>query len=185
MKPYLMLAGVLAAMLGSVQAAGLYRWVDQSGKVHYGDVPAAEAGQPVEKKKFSDVTAADNADLPYETRRAHQNFPVTLYVADNCGEPCQRARDFLNQRGIPFSEKNLAAQKEIDDFKQRSGSDQTPTLLVGKNWLNGFLKDQWNDELDISGYPKIAPYRPPAPAKPAPVRSPADQSPAARPAATQ
>lgn len=159
MKRIVLLLACLALMPSVAQAAGLYRWVDANGKVHYGDVPPAD-GVQVEAMKFP-AAAAPVADLPYETRRAQQNFPVILYVADNCAEPCDEARKLLNQRGIPFSEKKLVTQEDIDAFKAQSGSDSTPTLAVGRTFLKGFLAAQWHGELDIAGYPKTAPYRPP------------------------
>ena len=165
MKHYFIMAGILAAMLGSAQAGSLYRWVDQSGNVHYGDMPAAGAAQ-IEEVKITDAPATDDADLPYETRRVKEAFPVTLYVADNCREPCQEARDLLNQRGIPFTEKNLKSNEELDAFRKMSGGDDIPALTIGENWLRRFLAEQWNDELDIAGYPKIPPYRPQAATKP-------------------
>ena len=168
MKRLLML--VLLAAWGSTQAE-TYRWVDKTGKVHYGDLPSGEAAQ-VERKTFGDVSGMENADLPYETRRAQQKFPVTLYVFDGCGEPCQQARGFLEKRGIPFSEKKLVTQEDIDRFRKESGSDQAPTLSVGKAWLKEFEAGQWGGELDLAGYPRIAPYRPPAqPAKAVPAAS--------------
>jgi glutaredoxin len=158
MKPYFVLAGILLA--GGVQAEGLYRWVDKTGKVYYGDLPPAEAMQ-VEKMKFDNpADAVEGEYLSYETRQAQQNFPVTLYAAGNCGEPCQQARDFLNERGIPFVEKRLVTQNDIDNFKKQSGSDVSPTLAIGKTWLRGFQAEQWNDELDMAGYPKTLLYRP-------------------------
>ncbi len=150
----------------SAQAAGLYRWVDESGKVQYGDVPAPEVKQ-AEKKKFSNVKDAPNADLPYESRRALQNFPVMLYVADNCKEVCQKARDLLNKRGVPFTEKVLSDEQGMNEFRKISGSNQTPTVSIGSIWLSGFQADNWNGELDVAGYPRIAPYKvPTAPAPP-------------------
>ena len=186
MKPYFIMTVILAAMLGSAQAGSLYRWVDQSGNVHYGDMPAAGAAQ-IEEVKTSEASAIDDADLPYETRRAREAFPVTLYVADNCTEFCQHARDLLNQRGIPFTEKNLLSQEDIDTFKQILGGKMVPTLAVGKNWLNGFLAEQWNSELDIAGYPRTAPYgfRPAAPppvAKPLPEQPVPEKAPEPVPA---
>jgi glutaredoxin len=162
MKPYFVLTGMLLAALGSAQA-DTFRWVDKSGVVHYGDVPAEEAAQ-VEQKKFHVAPEVGDASLSYETRVVQQNFPVTLYVASNCKEPCQQGRDLLNKRGIPFTEKNLVTQEDIDAFKLKSGGSTTvPTLNVGKTWLNNFEAGQWSSELDAAGYPKIAPYRPPAP----------------------
>jgi len=162
MKLYFILAGMLLAALGSAQA-DTYRWVDQSGKVHYGDEPPATEGVQVDKKKFGDASAADNADLPYETRLAQQNFPVTFYAVTSCTDPCQQARDFLNKRGIPFTDKSLVTKEDVDNFKKQSGSDTSPTLGIGKNYLQGFQAEQWGSELDIAGYPKTAHYHPPAP----------------------
>jgi len=160
LKRIVLLFCCLLLMPTGIHAGELYRWVDKSGKVHYGDVPASEAEQ-IERKKFSSPATQDSEDLPYETRRAQQNFPVTLYTASNCIELCQKARDFLNKRGIPFTEKYLVTQEEINDFIKQSGSDQSPTLAVGKTFLKGFQAEQWNSELDIVGYPKVLLYRPP------------------------
>ncbi len=160
----LMLAGLFAATL-SAQAGELYRWVDQSGKVHYGDIPPSEAPL-VESLEFRDEAVPD-AGLPYETRRAQQNFPVTLYVAENCTEFCEQARELLTRRGIPFAEKKLVTQEEIDAFKAASGGDSIPALAVGKTFVNGFEAGRWHGELDIAGYPKIAPYRAPTQTVPA------------------
>lgn len=171
MKPYFILAGMLLAVLGNAQADA-YRWVDKSGKIHYGDEPPATEDVQVEQKKFGVAPETEDADLPYATRLARQNFPVTFYSAKNCGDPCQQARDLLNKRGIPFTERNLVTKEDIDTFKQKSGSDTVPALSVGNTWLKDFDTEQWNNELDIAGYSNIAPYHPqglsaPTPDKPA------------------
>ena len=120
---------------------------------------SAHAALQVEVKKFPKDTSS-NEYLPYETLRAQQNFPVTLYFGDHCGEPCVQAREYLNKRGIPFSEKPLRTKKEIDAFKKQSGFDAfVPTLVVGNNFIKGFEQSQWSSELDIAGYPKSATYR--------------------------
>lgn len=179
-RTVLFLAGLLAAM-SFAQAAELYRWVDSSGKVHYGDEPPAQAPL-VETLKFSGQAAPD-ADLPYETRRAQQNFPVTLYVGEGCTEFCDQGRNLLTRRGIPFTEKNVATQEEIDAFKVASGGDKVPALAVGKTFVSGFNAARWNNELDIAGYPKTAPYRPRS-SMPAPA-SASEVAPANPPAAPQ
>lgn len=179
MKPYFILAAMLLVAWNSAQAE-TYRWVE-AGKLRYGDMPPAEAAQ-VEKMKIIDLPVNEDADLPYETRRAKENFPVTLFVADNCIEPCQKARDFLDKRGIPYTEKNLKSKEDIDDFKKTYGGEVVPALAIGKNWLSGFLAEQWDSELDAANYPKVSPYRPPAATKPSVSKSatenPAPESPA-------
>lgn len=169
MKPYVILSvALLAATSGAL--AETFRWVDSSGKVHYGDRPPEDATE-LEQKKFQPppkdaATKEGSANLGYEARRAQENFPVTLFYASNCGNPCQKARDFLNKRGVPFSDHLLKTQEEINEFTKQSGSDQSPTLQVGKTYLKAFEAEQWTSELDTAGYPKLAPYRPEAPAVP-------------------
>lgn len=172
-KSLLMLLGCLVCALTSVQAGELYRWVDTNGKLHYGDVPPPDAAR-IELLKYP---AADSAfgNLPYETRRAMQNFPVILYVTNNCTEFCDQARQLLNQRGIPFGERKLQTREEADAFRALSGSDSVPTLGVGRSYLKGFLAEQWHKELDIAEYPKTAPYRPPV-TSPVPVPAATSES---------
>lgn len=158
MRISILLLACLAIISSTAQAGELYRWVDSSGKVYYGDVLPSDALQ-VEVKKFPKDTTS-NEYLPYDTLRAQQNFPVTLYVSEDCGGTCVQARSLLNKRGIPFSEKSLKTSKDTEAFKQLSGFDAfVPTLVVGKDYLKGLEESQWNSELDIAGYPKTASYR--------------------------
>lgn len=156
MKLFLFLFGFF--LFGNAQAGELYRSIDSSGKVHYSDRPLSGT-EDVERLKLGSEPLPDDS-LPYETQRAKQTFPVTLYIYEDCGAVCKQARDLLNQRGVPFIEKVLASQEDINTFRKTSGGGQVPAATVGKTWLNGFLAEQWNKELDFAGYPKSAPYRP-------------------------
>ena len=151
----LILLATLVLVGNCSSADELYRWVDESGSVHYSDIPAVVPG--LEKKKLGTAPADSDAGLPYEIRRAKQNFPVVLYVAANCGDICQEARELLRKRGVPFEEKTLKTQEDFAALKQQSGSDGVPSLAVGKVWLKGFQARQWNDELGAAGYPEVAP----------------------------
>lgn len=152
------LIGLAALALSSVAAAEFYRWVDGSGKVHYGDTLPADAQRGEQRSPGSSVIEGKN-DHSYATRRAHESHPVTLYVAENCVEACAQARSLLSKRGIPFSEKRLVTPEEIAAFRQESGGNGTPALSVGHKFLIGFQAGEWNSELDAAGYPKLAPYR--------------------------
>jgi glutaredoxin len=158
-------------ILANVQAGELYRSIDKDGKVHYGDSPLMGT-EDVEELKLGKEPPPDES-IPYEAQIAKQNFPVTLYTYSSCGSACQQARDLLNKRGIPFTEKSLVTQEDVDAFRKESGDSQVPAITIGKTWVRGFLAEQWNSELDIAGYPKkVFTYRPARPAS----------SPAAQPA---
>jgi hypothetical protein len=182
MKRIVLFLACLAIMPLAVQAGELFRWVDKAGKMNYGDLPPADATDIV-KLKYSSNTP-QNGELPEETRRALQNFPVTLYVGDGCGETCEQARTLLGKRGVPFSETLLRTRQDVEAFKQLSGIDGVvPVLGVGKDFLKGFSELLWNNELDIAGYPKTArsPQGVAPPVRPVPFTAPA--TPPAQPAA--
>ncbi|MEW5904526.1 MAG: glutaredoxin family protein [Pseudomonadota bacterium] len=154
MRTVLFFALCLTAL---VAQAELYRSIDSQGKVHYSDQPLPQAieAEPV----HVDAAPTPDDSLPYETRRAKEAFPVTLYTGMDC-VPCDAAIDFLQQRGIPYTEKHLIKQEEVEAYRKETGGLEIPSLLVGKTHLKGFLAEQWNKELDLAGYPKQAPYRP-------------------------
>ncbi|MGA9665759.1 MAG: glutaredoxin family protein [Gallionella sp.] len=189
MKRIALLLACLMTMPPEVTAGELFRWVDKAGKMNYGDVPPADATD-IERLSISSESTL-NDDLPYETRRAQENFPVTLYVGNDCGDLCDQARSLLNKRGIPFTEKLLHTREDIEAFKKLSGIDGgIPVLAVGRDFLKGYSEPRWNSELDIAGYPKTASYRqriatpkPPVPSSSVPqTGAPAGQTSPAEPA---
>ena len=161
---------LMLAVTIDLSAEGNELTFDKDGKVYYGDRPDEDA-VGAEQKKFGAPVSAGDDDLSYSVRKAKQDFPVTLYVAPNCGDVCVQARSLLNKRGIPFVEKNLATKEDIDAFKAKTGGNSVPVLEVGKSILSSFEAGKWNGELDVAGYPKTAPYgsRPAAPAASQPV----------------
>ncbi len=141
----------------SAQSASLYRWVDLDGKVHYTEQPPPpSAARKVEEKTLG-TPAADDVQLPYASRLAAKNFPVTLYISE-CGEPCTKARELLTKRGVPFSEKDAGTAAVQVELKKLIGSLEVPVLEVGTvTRLKGYEAGAWNAALDEAGYPKSVP----------------------------
>ena len=61
-------------------AQNLYRWVDAEGKVHYSDQPPPKEIKKVGQPKLGTSTI-ETSDLPFETKRAAENYPVVLYFS--------------------------------------------------------------------------------------------------------
>ncbi|MGB8337368.1 MAG: glutaredoxin family protein [Burkholderiales bacterium] len=142
----LMLVAALSAQ------AELYKWVDKSGGVHYSDQPPVGDVKNVERKKIGGnvIEGQDNFAL----REAARKFPVVLY-ANECGEPCNLARELLVKRGVPFTQKNPeASAADSIALKKLAGSLEVPTLAIGENnTLKGYLESSWTTALDAAGYP--------------------------------
>src|ERR1022692_2538627 len=99
--------------------AQLYRWTDESGTVHYTDTPPPANAKSVQKKgsaRPGGAETASTAQRPYALQQAVKNFPVTIYTSKDCGEPCKKGLDYLNKRGVPFTEKTVVKQEEIDEL---------------------------------------------------------------------
>ncbi|MCX8087296.1 MAG: glutaredoxin family protein [Rhodocyclaceae bacterium] len=137
----------------AVAAQGAYRWVDETGKVHYGDRPPSSAREV--KSLRHGAPSPVEKPLPYATRQAMANFPVTLYVSPDCGEGCQQAADFLKRRGVPFAQKSVEQEEELAALKALAGGEAfVPVLTVGPRVKKGFEAGEWERLLDAAGYPK-------------------------------
>ena len=174
MKHILLPLFIFMFILPCAQSAERFRWTDKAGNVHYGDTPPADAIN-ISAKNIS-ATQSPNDGLSFAARLAQKNFPVTLYMGNGCGEPCDKGRGLLKKRGIPFAEKMLITQADIDEVTKQTGSDSVPVLAVGTNYLKGYSAESWHNALSTAGYPKDAPYRapttpPPVPPAPAPENS--------------
>ena len=135
-------------------AAAQYRWVDANGKVHYGDSPPRDAKDVRSLGKGSVPAAADSsAGLPYELRRAVERAPVVLYSAPDC-QPCVPAAALLRERGVPFTERTVTSNEDLQEFRRITGGLRLPHVTVGTLSQNGFNPEIWHSMLDAASYPK-------------------------------
>ena len=175
-------AAVLAAAAAAHAATNVYRWVDKEGKVHFSDVPPPPGDVKDVSEKPMGGAAVEDSNVPYATRIAQRRHPVTLYTASDCGAPCDRGRDLLSSRGVPFTEKNaVASNADLEALRKLTGgSGEVPFLLVGETKIKGYDEDTWNSALDGAGYPRTRlPGEPVASgAAPAPAAAPAPPAPA-------
>ena len=114
-RTVILLIALMSALISAIpaQAAQLYRWVDDKGRVEWRDTPPPATAKKVEKRTVSG-SSIETSTLPYSVQQAVRNFPVTLYVS-NCGEGCDKARAHLTRRGVPFTQKN--PQDDVAAFK--------------------------------------------------------------------
>lgn len=135
-------------------SAQAYRWVDTAGKVVISDSPPPRTARDVNKAK--DQTANPEG-LSYSVRKAAESFPVILYTSADCLSECKQAREVLNGRGVPFTEKMVESSEERDELKALVGDVFVPSLKVGRQSMRGFEAVSYNNLLDLAGYPKTAP----------------------------
>lgn len=165
-------ASFVALLLAASTVNGqtTYRWIDaKTGHTVISDqLPPADARHVIIYGASGTSSESDQQPaLSYATRQASEKFPVVLYSTADCDD-CQRARELLARRGIPFSEQVVKSQAELVEIGEKLGGKSTlPSVLVGRKSLRGFAASEWNALLDLAGYPASAPYgnRPRPPAK--------------------
>lgn len=142
--------------------AQVYRIVGPDGKVTFSDRPpdaAASSAAPTSStapasSAASTATAtANTAALPYELRQLATRYPVTLYTSDDC-TPCVSVRQWLVQRGIPFTERSISTPEDVQALKNLSGQTGLPLGTIGGQRLQGFSESEWAQYLDLAGYPQ-------------------------------
>jgi glutaredoxin len=170
---------VLLLSAGASLAGNLFRWVDSDGTVHYSDQPPPPSAKGVQEKKLG--TSVIEGSPSYALQQAVKNFPITLF-ANDCGVGCTKARELLNKRGVPFTEKNPLQPENANELKKIAGDLVVPVLVVGNTQpLKGFEESAWNSALDIASYPRTTTTTPepvkatkqPAAKEPAPSSTPA------------
>ncbi|MEW8506965.1 MAG: glutaredoxin domain-containing protein [Candidatus Thiodiazotropha sp.] len=130
----LLLIGVIGAY-----ADAIYKWRDESGKIHFGDrPPVTEESTPVTVKP--NVYQAPAIERNAEPGTGQNR--VVMYSTKWCGY-CNKARAYFKRNAIPFSEYDVeTSQKGKRDYKKLGGRG-VPIILVGKRRLNGFSEESF------------------------------------------
>lgn len=127
-------------------SADIYKWVDEKGRVHYGDKPTEkEKKVAVDISSYESVTYSDPPDMNVKSissapTKSAIKKKVTMYSTAWCGY-CKKARNYFQAQGIPFIEydieKNSTAKKDYDAL----GGRGVPVIVMGKKRMNGFSQE--------------------------------------------
>lgn len=144
----------IAVLFVTIAQAQVYRSVGPDGKVTFSDQPPVASGNAkVSTSNSAAPGGSASSALPFELRQVATKYPVTLYVGDNCG-PCGAGRSLLTSRGVPFVEKTVNANEDIQALQRLAGESSLPFLTIGSQQLKGFSDAEWSQFLDAAGYPK-------------------------------
>lgn len=120
----------LAMLFACPAAAGVYKWIDAQGRVHYSDAPPQAA-------KTTQLRLQTYAGPAQVGRVAGADGGVTLYTTEWCGV-CKRAKAFMQQNGVPFREWDVE-KTEFGAIKFRQlGGTGVPLITVGTEKMMGF-----------------------------------------------
>lgn len=122
---------ILLAMLFAVPAsAGVYKWTDAEGRIHYTDSPPPAS-------RATPLKLQTHTGLAEVSRTTGADSGVTIYTTEWCGV-CTRAKAFFRQNGVPFTEWDVE-KTEYGAIKHRQlGGRGVPVITVGTEKMMGF-----------------------------------------------
>lgn len=145
---FLLYAAVSVTLLAAGSVAGedkMYKWVDEDGNVTYQDRPPPDESGQVQTFQQPSSQSPEGTAFP--------DVAVTLYSIEQC-DACDLVRKLLNERGMPFTEKDADNDAEIQaELKEAAGKLSVPVLVIGDEALTGYNKELILNELEEAGFP--------------------------------
>ncbi len=117
--------------------AGVYKWTDAQGRVHYSDSPPPEAKAQQIKVRINSIQGPAVVSTLRDGSTATAKDKVRIYTAVWCGY-CKRAKAHLAAKGVPYDEVDVeASERGRSEFAQLGGRG-VPVILVGTQRMDGF-----------------------------------------------
>lgn len=156
MKNICALAGLLL-VLTHVQA-GINKWVDAEGRVHYGDRPPATASAASMRGTVSvgdGVTALPDSDKEAPPAQTAAVTPrkgeVWIYTTPTCGY-CRYAKEHMRLKNVRFLEKDITANAKYKSEFRALGGRGVPVTVSGSQRINGYKESAFDVFLKSAGF---------------------------------
>lgn len=115
--------------------AEIYKWTDESGRVHFGDSPSDRDNAEkvtIEINSYEHVTYED-----IEFYSGINSHRVIMFSTDWCGY-CKKARRYFKSKGIKYVEYDIEKSNQARKMYDSIGGKGIPVILIGKKRMNGF-----------------------------------------------
>ncbi len=128
-----LLAGLLTAASGQAE---IYRWIDDEGKLQFGDRPPDARG--ADKVELEPGNRYSHREIePLKSSPAASGGRVVMYSAEWCGV-CKQARRYFRDHRVPFREYDVETSDKGRRDYSRLGGRGVPLILVGDQRMSGF-----------------------------------------------
>ena len=156
MMKNLFLLMLLFFFLCGIAYADFYTWKDEKGETQITDYPPPQgkSAKDVQVRKYEPDNSTDlqgneeqKSALKDKKSTSQKTPDVVIYTKNDCKD-CDKARNFLKSKNIPFTEYNMdndktsaARRKEVDD------SEDVPFAIINRNQVFGFSESVYNRAL--------------------------------------
>ena len=141
---------LLGFLSQSTAATNVYECIDAAGQTTFSD----HCPPGTRKKETRFQTSASDLSGEEKTEKSEKNTDgsVILYAVEHC-DACDLVRNFLKTRNIPFTEKNVTGDMELQkELREKSGSATVPFTQIGGRKLRGYDSYALSDAIIAAGY---------------------------------
>ena len=156
MKRLHVLFGLL--LLCAHAQAGITKWVDTEGRVHYGDRPPEGSKKADLRGTVSigdGVTAVADLDnspaTPSASVAAPRKGEVWIYTTPTCGY-CRYAKEHMRLKNVRYVEKDITANPKYKAEFRALGGRGVPVTLSGSQRINGYKESSFDSFLKSAGF---------------------------------
>lgn len=131
---------LLSMVFSPVMQGGLYKWIDENGKIHYGDRPPENVKLKKiigEVSSYSSVSVEPFVFDPNLITKRSRSKSVVMYSTSWCGV-CKKAARHFRQKKIPFTEYDIEKSARAAQEYRRLNARGVPVILIGDQRMNGF-----------------------------------------------
>jgi glutaredoxin len=133
MKHVTLLLIIIFTLIPLTQAKEIYKWVDENGKVHFGDKkPETLAVESLDINIINTVKS-----VSYENSSINIGRRVIIYTTNWCGY-CKKAKQYFKEKGIRYTEMNIEKSTQAKMQYDKLGGKGVPIILVGDKRMSGF-----------------------------------------------
>lgn len=138
-RPLLLLVLFLAPLASS---AGMFKWVDANGQMHYSDSPPDDVAEPTtDDVHVSSISGPATITTAPTARNAkaskEKDGKVRIYTAAWCGY-CKRAKAHLNSKHVPYEEVDVETTTQGRAAFSDLNGKGVPVIIVGPHRMDGF-----------------------------------------------
>jgi len=131
--------------------AGVYKWTDDQGRVHYSDAPPATGQAEQLKIRINSYTGPAVISKAKGSPAASRK-EVVIYSTAWCGY-CKKAKAFMDSRGVRYREVDVETDATGREEFVKLGGRGVPVILVGESRMDGFNEGGLEGMLKAAGYP--------------------------------
>ena len=131
---FLLLAVLITPVLA---AAGVYKWTDAHGKVHYSDSPPSETKAQQVNVKVNSISGPAVVSEFRSASTGKTKDKVRLFTTVWCGY-CKKAKAHLTAKGVPYDELDVESSQQGRSEYAKLGARGVPVILVGGQRMDGF-----------------------------------------------